>query len=82
MGAYLIPSPTNLTADPRTGMHEPERDTLERSRIPTQLSPALWWPGDSSAEPHIPGTDYLPKTQDPSWQAANHQVSGNGGPQV
>lgn len=82
MGAYLIPSPTNLTADPRTGMHEPERDTLERSRIPTQLSLALWWHGDSSAEPQIPGTDYLPKTQDPSWQAVNHQVSGNGGHQV
>lgn len=77
MGAYLISSPTNLTADPRT-----ERDTLERSRIPTQLRLALWWHGDSSAEPHIPGTDYLPKTQDPSWQAANHQVSGNGGPQI
>ena len=82
MGAYLIPFPTHLTADPRAGIREPERDTSERPRSPTELTPALRWPGDSSAEPHWPGTDSLPKPQNPSWWSASHVLSGTGRPQV
>lgn len=40
-----------------------QRETLQRSRIPTELTPTLWRPGDKSAEPHRPGTRYLPKPE-------------------
>lgn len=41
MGAYLIPFQTGFTADPGAGIHDPERDTSERSGTLTELTPAL-----------------------------------------